>query len=137
MDNYIVKAYLVYLPIALILTLIVARIFFRNSKIFMSDIFRGRMEIANSTNKLFELGFYLLSLGFALFIMQVTGVYDITRQQFFEILSKKVGTLTVFLGVMVFFNLYMLFRGKKKTSENERLRKRAEQLAQQRLANQQ
>ncbi len=136
MDNYIVKAYLVYLPIALILTLIVARIFFRNSKIFMSDIFRGRMEIANSTNKLFELGFYLLSLGFALFIMQVTGVYDITRQQFFEILSKKVGTLTVFLGVMVFFNLYMLFRGKKKTSENERLRKRAEQLAQQRLANQ-
>lgn len=137
MDNYIVKAYLVYLPIALILTLIVARIFFRNSKIFMSEIFRGRMEIANSTNKLFELGFYLLSLGFALFIMQVTGVYDITRQQFFEILSKKVGTLTVFLGVMVFFNLYMLFRGKKKTSENERLRKRAEQLAQQRLANQQ
>ncbi len=136
MDNYIVKAYLIYLPIALILTLIVARIFFRNSKIFMSDIFRGRMEIANSTNKLFELGFYLLSLGFALFIMQVTGVYDITRQQFFEILSKKVGTLTVFLGVMVFFNLYMLFRGKKKTSENERLRKRAEQLAQQRLANQ-
>src|SRR5210317_2014317 len=128
MDNYIVKAYLIYLPIALILTLIVARIFFRNSKIFMSDIFRGRMEIANSTNKLFELGFYLLSLGFALFIMQVTGVYDITRQQFFEILSKKVGTLTVFLGVMVFFNLYMLFRGKKKTSENERLRKRAEQL---------
>lgn len=126
MDNYIVKAYLVYLPIALILTLIVARIFFRNSKIFMSDIFRGRMEIANSTNKLFELGFYLLSLGFALFIMQVTGVYDITRQQFFEILSKKVGTLTVFLGVMVFFNLYMLFRGKKKTSENELLRKRAE-----------
>jgi len=136
MDNYIVKAYLVYLPIALILTLIVARIFFRNSKIFMSDIFRGRMEIANSTNKLFELGFYLLNLGFALFIMQVTGVYDITRQQFFEILSKKVGTLTVFLGVMVFFNLYMLFRGKKKTSENERLRKRAEQLAQQRLTNQ-
>ena len=129
MDNYIVKAYLVYLPIALILTLIVARIFFRNSKIFMSEIFRGRMEIANSTNKLFELGFYLLSLGFALFIMQVTGVYDITRQQFFEILSKKVGTLTVFLGVMVFFNLYMLFRGKKKKSENERLRKRAEQLA--------
>ena len=136
MDNYIVKAYLIYLPIALILTLIVPRIFFRNSKIFMSDIFRGRMEIANSTNKLFELGFYLLSLGFALFIMQVTGVYDITRQQFFEILSKKVGTLTVFLGVMVFFNLYMLFRGKKKTSENERLRKRAEQLAQQRLTNQ-
>jgi len=126
MDNYIVKAYLVYLPIALILTLIFARIFFRNSKIFMSDIFRGRMEIANSTNKLFELGFYLLNLGFALFIMQVTGVYDITRQQFFEILSKKVGTLTVFLGVMVFFNLYMLFRGKKKTSENELLRKRAE-----------
>lgn len=126
MNNLIVRTYIVYLPIAVVLTFIVARVFFRNSRIFMSDIFRGRLEIANSTNTMFEMGFYLLSLGFALFIMKVDPIMNMTMQQFYEVLSHKVGTLSVFLGGMVFFNLYMLFRGKKKTGENQRLRERME-----------
>lgn len=123
MENLIVRAYIVYLPVAVILTFIVAKVFFKNSRIFMSDIFRGRIEIANSTNTLFEMGFYLLSLGFALSIMEI-GRSAINHQQFYEILSEKVGILSVFLGIMVFFNLYMLFRGKKKSSENQRMRDR-------------
>ncbi len=126
MENLIVRAYIVYLPVAVILTFIVAKVFFKNSRIFMSDIFRGRLEIANSTNTLFEMGFYLLSLGFALSIMEI-GRTAINHQQFYEILSEKVGVLSVFLGIMVFFNLYMLFRGKKKSSENQRLHDRLQQ----------
>ncbi len=124
--NLIVTAYIVYLPVAILLTFVVAKIFFKNSRIFMSDIFRGRLEIANSTNTLFEMGFYLLSLGFALFIMKVEGVSTMSHRMFYEVLSEKVGTLSVFLGIMVFFNLYMLFRGKKKTRENQMLKKRLE-----------
>ena len=71
MTDLIVTTYIAYLPVAILLTLVVARIFFRNSKIFMLDIFSGRQEIALSTNKLFETGFYLLSLGFALFYMKI------------------------------------------------------------------
>ena len=125
MENLIVRAYIVYLPLAVFLTFIVAKIFFKNSRIFMADIFSGRLEIANSTNTLFEMGFYLLSLGFALSIMEI-GRTSINNQQFYEILSEKVGILSVFLGLMVFFNLYMLFRGKKKSSDNKRLRQRFE-----------
>ena len=61
----IITAYLIYLPIALLLTYYVARILFKNGKVFMIDIFRGREEIATATNRLFEMGFYLLNLGFA------------------------------------------------------------------------
>jgi len=119
MDNLLVTTYMVYLPIAILLTLVVARLFFRNSKIFMMDIFSGRKEIAVSTNKLFEMGFYLLSLGFALFYMKVSPLTTgYNHQDMFETLSYKIGVLAVFLGIMVFFNLYMLFRGKKKTKEN-------------------
>lgn len=64
----ILIGYTIYLPIALFLTYYVSKTLFRNSKIFMLDIFRGREEIANATNKLFETGFYLLNLGFALMI---------------------------------------------------------------------
>jgi hypothetical protein len=138
MDNYIVTTYIAYLPVAILLTFVVARVFFSNSKIFMLDIFSGRQEIAMSTNKLFETGFYLLSLGFALFYMKIhkTGftvrdevgeiMVEFGMQDMFETLSYKVGVVAVFLGIMVFFNLYMLFRGKKKTAEGRARRERIE-----------
>ena len=157
MTGLIVKTYIAYLPIALLLTFIVARIFFKNSKIFMLDIFNGRQEIALSTNKLFKTGFYLLSLGFALFMMKVNQapfttieerwvekesyeiqnnhhqtdgvagdevemkwksfeVLNYSHQDLFETLSSKVGLLAVVLGAMVFFLMFMLFRGKKKSA---------------------
>lgn len=126
MKDLIVTTYATYLPIAILLTFLVARIFFKSSKIFMSDIFNGREEIAMSTNKLFETGFYLLNLGFALFYMKINkynytvsseGI-DFGMQDMFEVLSHKVGSLSVFLGTMVFFLLFMLFRGKKKSRAN-------------------
>ncbi|MBT6234748.1 MAG: hypothetical protein HOI49_01490 [Bacteroidetes bacterium] len=136
MTDLIVKTYIAYLPVAILLTFVVARIFFKNSKIFMLDIFSGREEIAMSTNKLFETGFYLLSLGFALFRMKINKSNFITidfemvegvrtrietlvygKQELFEVLSSKVGVLAVVLGFMVFFLMYMLFRGKKKSAE--------------------
>jgi len=117
MKDLIVTAYIIYLPIAIILTLLVARIFFKNSLIFMVDIFRGRKEMADSTNHLFKVGFYLMTLGFALSIMKIYERGVSQHKDVFEILSTKVGILSVFLGIMVFFNLYLLFRGKKRTSE--------------------
>jgi hypothetical protein len=54
-------AYLIYLPIVIFLTWYVAHTLFRNSKVFMLDIFHGRTEIAFSTNKLFETGFTYLT----------------------------------------------------------------------------
>jgi len=139
MENFIVTTYIAYLPVAILLTFLVARIFFKNSKIFMLDIFSGRQEIALSTNKLFETGFYLLSLGFALFYMKIHKagfrvrdelgemVVQFTNQDMFETLSYKIGVVAVFLGIMVFFNLYMLFRGKKKSAEGRAKRQRQQE----------
>lgn len=130
MENLVVTTYIIYLPIAIVLTLLVARLFFKNSKIFMLDIFSGRNDLAMSTNKLFEMGFYLLNLGFALFYMKIVRyTTGFNHQDMFEILSHKVGMLSVFLGVMVFFNLYMLFRGKKKTTINKMRREQVQTAA--------
>ena len=74
MTNKIVLAYLVYLPVALGLTLYVARTLFRNARVFMLDIFRGKADIADSTNRLFEVGFYLVNMGFALKILEINSI---------------------------------------------------------------
>jgi hypothetical protein len=114
----IVTAYLIYLPIAIGLTFYVAHILFRNSKIFMLDIFRGREEIALATNKLFQVGFYLMNIGFALLILQIYSA-DNTKEMI-EALSRKLGGFSIYLGIMLLLNLYFFFRGKRKSTEAPR-----------------
>lgn len=113
----ILIGYAIYLPVAIALTLFVSRTLFRNAKIFMLDIFKGREEIANATNKLFETGFYLLNLGFALVILKLRINTD-SYQALVEALTSKIGGFSIYLGVMLFFNLYFFFRGKRKAKEN-------------------
>ena len=113
-------AYLIYLPVIIVLTWYVAHTLFKNSKVFMLDIFGGKEQIAYSTNTLFETGFYLLNLGFALLIMEVSFQIESSRN-LLEILSSKVGGFAIYLGIMLFFNLYLFFRGRRisKMKHNE------------------
>lgn len=115
----ILIGYAIYLPVALLLTFVVSRTLFKNGKIFMLDIFKGREDIANATNHLFETGFYLLNIGFALMILQMS-VHDNTYQTLVEELSYKIGGFALYLGVMLFLNLYFFFRGKRKAKEGQR-----------------
>lgn len=110
--NFLVIAYLIYLPIVLALTWYVAHNLFRNSIVFMKDIFNGREEIALATNTLFRIGFYLLNIGFALYILKIHEALTNT-QGTIETLSFKVGGFSIYLGIMLFLNLYLFFRGKR------------------------
>jgi hypothetical protein len=112
----ILIGYAIYLPIALFLTYYVSKTLFKNGKIFMLDIFKGREDIAQATNKLFETGFYLLNIGFALMILELN-LYQDSYQELIERLSYKIGGFSIYLGVMLFFNLYFFFRGKRKAKE--------------------
>lgn len=113
----IVTAYLIYLPVAILLTLYVAHTLFKNARIFMLDIFHGKQDIAFSTNRLFEIGFYLLNIGFALLILEIDQSV-MNNQALIEILSVKIGGFAIYLGLMLFFNLYMFFRGRKASRRN-------------------
>ncbi len=112
----ILIGYAVYVPIALGLTFYVSRTLFRNGKVYMMDIFKGREEIANATNKLFETGFYLLNIGFALMILKIS-LYTNDYQALVEALSYKIGSFSIYLGIMLFINLYLFFRGKRKAKQ--------------------
>lgn len=111
MKDLIVVAYSIYLPVVIFLTFYVAHNLFKNSIVYMQDIFNGRDEIAKATNSLFQIGFYLLNVGFALYILEI--VTDVkTAQSTIEVLSKKVGGFSIYLGAMLFLNMYFFFRGK-------------------------
>lgn len=78
----------------------------------MNDIFHDRPDVAKATNSLFRIGFYLLNIGFALYILQMN-LYTATTQELIEKLSYKVGGFSIYLGVMLFLNMYLFFKGKK------------------------
>ena len=111
----ILVGYFIYLPITIALTLFVSNILFKNGRLFMIDIFKGKQDIALATNKLFKVGFYLLNIGFALLIMEIQEYgFNDTYQNLAEVLSSKIGGFTIYLGPMLFFNMFLFFRGRKK-----------------------
>jgi hypothetical protein len=86
----------------------------------MLEIFHGKEAIAVSTNKLFETGFYLLNLGYAFLIMEIAS--NITdNRTLLELLTTKIGGFCIYLGIMLFFNLYLFFRGKKISKDRTRI----------------
>jgi len=114
----ILIGYAIYLPIVIGLTIYVSKTLFKNSIVYMTDIFNGREEIAIATNKLFETGFYLLNLGWALMILKMS-LYSNSYQELIEDLSYKIGGFAIYLGIMLFLNLYFFFRGKRKAKESQ------------------
>ena len=115
-------AYLIYLPISIGLTTFVSQHLFKNSKIFMLDIFNQKQEIAFATNKLFKIGFYLLNIGFALRIIQVYSLTD--YKSLVEALSAKIGGFSIYLGIVMIFFIVFFLKGRRASKiENLKLKR--------------
>jgi hypothetical protein len=116
-NKLILIGYLIYMPLAIALTIYVSRTLFANGKHFMLAIFHGEETIALATNRLFEMGFYLLNIGFALYTVKMYGIQG--TQDLVETLAVKVGAFSVYLGVVLFLNLYLFLRGRKNARKGE------------------
>lgn len=112
METLTVTTYVIYALFVAILTVFVAKILFKNSQIFMIKIFDNKEDLALATNKLFEVGFFLFGFGIGLWYLTVNDNI-VSLKMLFEVLSVKIGAFTMFMGVLLFGNLYMFFRGLK------------------------
>ncbi len=117
--TYNFSAYMIYLPIVIILTICVSQFLFKNSKTFMIDIFHQKEDIATATNSLFKIGFYLLNIGFALCIIEFFQIETIER--LVVALSKKIGGFSIYLGVMMLLNLLLFLKGRKHAMNKDKI----------------
>jgi hypothetical protein len=107
--DYTVATYLGYLAISIALTIWVGRTLYKNGRVFLVDVFAGNEALADSTNHLLVVGFYLVNLGYvALALTLGHDVPDLRRS--IEALSGKVGGVLLVLGLMHFLNLYIFSR---------------------------
>jgi len=127
-NSKIIIGYLIYLPVVIALTIYVSKMLFKNGKLFMIDIFKGKEDIALATNKLFEIGFYLINIGWALLILKISyySQIEIGYQKLIEILSKKIGGFSIYLGTMLFLNLLLFFKGRNKSKQSIKINTKEE-----------
>ncbi|MCE3076263.1 hypothetical protein [Chryseobacterium gwangjuense] len=117
--TYNFSAYMIYLPIVIMLTIFVSQFLFKNSKTFMIDIFHQKEDIAMATNSLFKIGFYLLNIGFALCIIEFFQIETVER--LVVALSKKIGGFSIYLGVMMLLNLLLFLKGRKHAMNKDKI----------------
>jgi hypothetical protein len=114
--NNLVTAYCIYLPVMLALTIWVARTIHKNTRSFLLEIFPAHENVASAVNNLLQTGFYLISLGFGFIRLRAatgthiekTREYLVTNKELFEILAMKLGGFTLFIGALLFFNLFLM-----------------------------
>ena len=107
--NYFILTYVIYLLASIALTVWVAKVLFKNGRIFLVDIFHGNQELTDSVNKLLVVGFYLVNVGYMSLALKEYGTIA-NMQTVVEVLSYKVGWIILILGGMHFLNLIIFFK---------------------------
>ena len=101
--------YLIYIIISVFITVYVSRSLSKNGLAFLVAGFQGNRELATSTNHLLVVGFYLVNLGFVLLRMR-TNVFIDSPEELITYLASGLGIVLLVLGVMHFFNMYVVHR---------------------------
>jgi hypothetical protein len=117
--NYNIIAYSIYIPVTIALSIWIARSLHRNTKAFLIEKFDSKDALASSTNNLIQTGFYLIAFGFSFMIMRIrnfehrkpggiTWEQITNSQEAIEQLASKFGTFTLVLGILLFFNFFIM-----------------------------
>jgi len=116
--NYLVITYSVYILLTVLLTLWVGRTLFTNGRVFLMEIFNEDDVLVDSVNKLLLIGFYLINFGYVLRNLIIRNeIVDIAGS--IEMLSIKIGLIVIVLGIMHFFNLFVLFVFRSKAKKEK------------------
>jgi len=100
-------SYALYLSISIALTIWVARVLSSSGETFLIRCFGQDLELAQSTNRLLVIGFYLVNFGFICF--RLSG----WTQESIELVpavGSRIGVTLLVLGGMHFFNMTMIAR---------------------------
>lgn len=106
-DTVAVGFYGGYAVVAVALVVWLARTLQHNGEIFLENVFEDD-GMAHAVNRLLVVGFYLLNLGYALLLYQVTEATALTEA--FNGLVERLGLLLLSLGVIHLVNMLVFWR---------------------------
>jgi hypothetical protein len=98
-------AYGLYLCVSIGMTIWVARVLSESGEVFLIKCFGQDKELAQSTNRLLVIGFYLVNIGF---ITTRLGGWKADTVDLIPDVGSRIGLAVLILGAMHFFNMFML-----------------------------
>jgi len=98
-----------YIFLAIVSTIWVARVLSKNGRVFLISAASGDEKIADAINQLLVVGFYLINVGYALFALRNGFDPDSTAEAVRQV-ATRMGSLYIILGVIHFFNIFVLNR---------------------------
>lgn len=113
---YALVSYSAYLLVSIGLTVWVAQTLSKNGLVFLVECFGHDRTLAESTNHLLVVGFYLVNLGWILLTLRF-GTPPETPVEAIQFLSSKVGIVVVALGLMHFFNMNAIAKFGRKVGD--------------------
>lgn len=91
-NGNVIAVYAAYTVIAVMLTAWLARTLFNSGTAFLHDVFKDRRALADAVNRLLVVGFYMLNLGYALYIIRASRGLDA-----FEAIGFLINRLAILL----------------------------------------
>jgi hypothetical protein len=110
--HYLVVVYVVYAACALALTLWLAHMLYSNGAVFLEGVF-DKKEVAVAVNRLLVTGFFMINLGYAMFLLKSNVAADATSA--IEVLVQKLGILLLSLAAVHFVNVAVFWRLRRRT----------------------
>jgi hypothetical protein len=104
--------YLGYLVLTTGLTIWVARTLFKHGQVFLRDALASE-ELATAVNRLLQVGFYLINLGYVALFMQTDDVINDATSAI-ETGAWKLGVILLALGFMHLLNIFVLNRFRRR-----------------------
>jgi hypothetical protein len=105
--SYLIPVYLVYAVVAIGITVWLAQTLYRSGAVFLEEVFE-RKEVAEAVNRLLVTGFFMINLGYAMFLLKSNRVTDETAA--IEVLVRKLGVLLLSLGAVHFVNVAVFWK---------------------------
>jgi hypothetical protein len=110
MTNQALAVLLPYAAIAVFLTVWLARQLSRHGAVFLRAVFADKPELADAINQLLVIGFYLVNIGWSLLLLKADEVHVGTTTEAIALLTTRLGTLLLLLGLAHLGNLYIFHR---------------------------
>ena len=113
--NYNILSYGVYGCITIYIIYYVGKLFHQNGRIFILRLFGGKESLADTTNNILLMAYYLFNLGYSVvqlsFWEKVDGIGTVISS-----VCYKTGLLVLILAVTHYFNMLLIYVLSKRAS---------------------
>lgn len=113
--NYNILCYTIYAVITIYIIIWVGKLFHRNGRVFIIRLFNNNISLADTTNNIILVAYYLFNIGYA--VIQFSFWEQVANAgQLIASIADKTGMLILILAATHYCNLFIIYTLSKKST---------------------